>query len=475
MRKKLISILISIILILSLTGCGGYENGHKHSWVPPTCTEPIVCTECGATKGEALGHTFVSATCVAPSTCARCGETQGEPIGHMYTKPTYTEPSTCLVCGFESDIFLTPNIVEIGKFEALYEASEEYLIYREKDYYGVVNCQGEKLTEPVYDGFVTGLENNSFAMYYLDGETCIYDLYSSLGKVIFNTGTQYQDYRIVGMSGGFLTLNNDKDNTWYYLEADESFAPKAYIDAYKQDKETLSLVSNSYIVTRNSKGIGYPFISLENMSYFNGFIQDTVLIDAAGSEVSQSGEVLVSEWAETTMGDYAYIATGLYNVFTNTFEEIKGFYDDNCLLMNIISYDGSGINEVPYKDGIMLLQSGTGKDGEIYDIYSLHESEFVTDYGVEQLIISQYAPIAKVSGSYYYLSDTYEPASGAYDNLTLFSEDGLSLGLRDGKAYVLNNRFCEITEGIEAASVSHRFKDYYIIGVEDGDILCRIE
>ncbi len=91
--------------------CGGPD-----SWRPADCTRPAVCSGCGATKGEPLGHawssvdctehavcircgaetaghTWIEATCTEPKFCTRCGETQGEALGH------YFEDGKCIRCG----------------------------------------------------------------------------------------------------------------------------------------------------------------------------------------------------------------------------------------------------------------------------------------------------------------------------------------------------------------------------------------
>ena len=70
-----------------------------HQWKPATCTTAEICTLCGETGGEALGHSMTDATCIAPAVCKICGETDGEALGHSMTEPTCKTPSTCSRCG----------------------------------------------------------------------------------------------------------------------------------------------------------------------------------------------------------------------------------------------------------------------------------------------------------------------------------------------------------------------------------------
>lgn len=97
--KKLLVIAIACVLALSfaLVGCGGSSGGegntpasHEHEWSEATCTEPQVCSICGQTQGEALGHDVQEwtvdkeATCSEKGSrsgvCTRCGETVSEDI-----------------------------------------------------------------------------------------------------------------------------------------------------------------------------------------------------------------------------------------------------------------------------------------------------------------------------------------------------------------------------------------------------------
>lgn len=82
------------------TRCGttrGEPLGHLNS--AASCTEPSVCLRCGKRHEEPLGHVWLPATCTEPETCARCEATQGEPLGHDFTEPTFQSAARCLRCG----------------------------------------------------------------------------------------------------------------------------------------------------------------------------------------------------------------------------------------------------------------------------------------------------------------------------------------------------------------------------------------
>lgn len=110
MKKVIIPIILAAAF---LSACGG----HVHQFTPATCTEPEICSDCGETRGEPLGHDWQPATCTTPETCSRCGETRGIPVDHdiLYTEiqaPTCTDPGIgeqrCQTCDFVHTIELPP-------------------------------------------------------------------------------------------------------------------------------------------------------------------------------------------------------------------------------------------------------------------------------------------------------------------------------------------------------------------------------
>lgn len=119
MKRKLFLMVLALIVVLLLAGCGcehewvdancvnpktcslceeteGAPLGH--SWVAATCANPKSCENCDATEGEALGHTWEDATCIIPKKCATCHETEGEPLSHDWEEATTEAPKTCRNC-----------------------------------------------------------------------------------------------------------------------------------------------------------------------------------------------------------------------------------------------------------------------------------------------------------------------------------------------------------------------------------------
>ena len=90
-----------LLILTSLLCSAGCQQEHVHTWLPATCTEPRICSQCGEREpgSEPLGHDWMATTCIEPRTCSRCGATEGEPLGHDWTEATCTEPKTCSRCG----------------------------------------------------------------------------------------------------------------------------------------------------------------------------------------------------------------------------------------------------------------------------------------------------------------------------------------------------------------------------------------
>jgi len=65
--------------------------------VEPTCTEAVVCSECGVTVKEALGHDYDG---ICDGNCNRCGEYRSVP-DHTYDNAC---DAICNVCGFERSV-----------------------------------------------------------------------------------------------------------------------------------------------------------------------------------------------------------------------------------------------------------------------------------------------------------------------------------------------------------------------------------
>ena len=88
-----------------------YVTATGHSWQEATCTAPMTCAVCGGTTGSALGHSYQSVVtavgCLTDGytthTCTTCGNSyRGDYVtatGHSWVDATCTQPMTCTACG----------------------------------------------------------------------------------------------------------------------------------------------------------------------------------------------------------------------------------------------------------------------------------------------------------------------------------------------------------------------------------------
>lgn len=145
MKKVILLIFVSILLLVAFTACGK-ECKHEE-WTEATCQSAKTCTACGAKEGTALAHQATAATCTAPQqcsvcgftspywqealghewaeasclrgtakTCTRCGVTDGDVPDHTWSAPTCTTDSKCSACGLtKQDSALGHNYVEVSE------------------------------------------------------------------------------------------------------------------------------------------------------------------------------------------------------------------------------------------------------------------------------------------------------------------------------------------------------------------------
>lgn len=91
--KKVFSLLLVFIMLLSLCACGTDDAetpaACSHNWKDATCTAPKTCSACGATEGAALGHDF------ADGVCTRCHDRE-DWLGGIWDMTGFSEE-----CQFE--------------------------------------------------------------------------------------------------------------------------------------------------------------------------------------------------------------------------------------------------------------------------------------------------------------------------------------------------------------------------------------
>ena len=104
-----------MLVFLFVPGC---NKKHTHDYEDATCTQPKICTICGQTEGDPLGHTydndcddicnvcgetrivqhqFIDATCEEPKTCIACGKQEGQALGHLWVDATFEEAKEALI------------------------------------------------------------------------------------------------------------------------------------------------------------------------------------------------------------------------------------------------------------------------------------------------------------------------------------------------------------------------------------------
>ena len=142
MKKVILLILVSILLLFAFTSCAKITNlknkifrkACEHEWTDATCTSAKTCKLCGEQEGALGPHRTVDATCTTPQMCSVCGFTseyweaarghewaeascfkgvaktcrvcqlvEGEVPAHDWSEPTCIEDSKCSVCSLTDE------------------------------------------------------------------------------------------------------------------------------------------------------------------------------------------------------------------------------------------------------------------------------------------------------------------------------------------------------------------------------------
>lgn len=105
-KKKRIAVIVGVLVLLVALGLVYFFFSPRtvewccyHNVQEATCTESQICSRCGKTWGDPVGHDWKEATCTEPKACTVCGEIEGSENGHDWEEATCTEPKTCTVCG----------------------------------------------------------------------------------------------------------------------------------------------------------------------------------------------------------------------------------------------------------------------------------------------------------------------------------------------------------------------------------------
>ena len=138
--KKIVLILLSFVMLLSLCACGGDDTQTKdpstapsqittdstqqttdstegtteatqaptnepttapteEPTTPPTQAPTEAPTTPPTTQPTTCNHSWKDATCSTPKTCSKCGATEGKAAGHSWKDATCSAPKTCSKCG----------------------------------------------------------------------------------------------------------------------------------------------------------------------------------------------------------------------------------------------------------------------------------------------------------------------------------------------------------------------------------------
>lgn len=240
--KKILSILIVSIIILTLSACSC-----EHDWEEADCINKKTCVKCGETEGEALGHNWQDADCVKSKNCSVCGAEEGEELGHKWKEADCVNPKKCTRCNLIEGNSLGHNFKP-----ATYE--EPRICERCGD------CRGEPLTRPSQWGF-----NNLAEMDYMLVRISSYTIKSQKsGYVILEDKPEivkfengYKVRYIFEVKNGKCVLSNSGSAQKYSIAANETMDINNGYKSFEIIEKLTSDVKNNFVVFKTTKNILY--------------------------------------------------------------------------------------------------------------------------------------------------------------------------------------------------------------------------
>lgn len=168
--KKLYSLLLLLVVLLGLCGCKKNIRQTSSTAAPsnnPSSSGPVHC------------HSFRDADCITPKTCTDCGETRGKALGHNYNE------GFCLRCGAQDGSFvaLTDGIWVL---DALHTSGS----HMERIYLRLFTDGSADLRADTY-GLLSDIPEDQREEYIPDDE----DWYDYSGEIYYFTGPRV-DYKL---------------------------------------------------------------------------------------------------------------------------------------------------------------------------------------------------------------------------------------------------------------------------------------
>ena len=193
-----------------------------HNYAAATCTAPMTCTYCHATKGSAKGHSFKAATCTAPKTCTKCKATEGKALGHTYSG------NYCTRC---KDLSPYGKVSYYIKSKGIYDSSSNTYTYFKTHTQGAVAVAYDATTGELGLVFIgmysNGDQDTSGIFLPKSGTTCrfeyFYDDYSGgrmfegYGYIEAKTYNEYTTVSFADYDGGVHNLSTARENAAYEI------------------------------------------------------------------------------------------------------------------------------------------------------------------------------------------------------------------------------------------------------------------
>ena len=361
------------------TVCGQTTgNALGHNYVPhdtqPTCTTDgyttFTCTICGDSYLDgviiAQGHTWSDATCTTAKMCSVCGATKGEALGHSWNG------YSCFECGQVRDFYLFGYI-----------NGSDYACEGDYTNMGIYKFVDGKLVATFTQDSYIGVKTTGNGAWYM---TQSYVTENSATFYNTNTGTSEKMFVPGGVEVSFyLTVNeNDSVTISYELAQDEvvvpvinlnyptlSFEDEILYNVYYTLDDATSIVEMGLITfaTRDANGsidTAWEIIP----GYANS--GNTYMVQSNGVPAKNlSDAVYFKVYAKLTDGSYVYSDIAGYHAvaYANTVLNSNAATKAKALVVAMLNYGAAAQEYFGYKTDALMNANLTAEQQALVSVY----------------------------------------------------------------------------------------------------------
>lgn len=359
--------------------------------------------------------------------------------------------------------------VSDNQYDNVWAISEEYLLFKENDRYGVIDKEENIIFPAEYDGFHSHMQGDSFMIYTKEGDIKHNILFDSNLNIIYEDDSEYY---ISSYSENIICMANDEGSSRKYLDAGNSFEVIAILNKDIVDGYDWSSPCNNGLIVISD--YTYDDQGFDNYMDISGNIMKLPMFEDGTFAVSRRNAINIEGWFAVDKFDLSNgtgVSSGFYNVHTGKYVEapiMGAAYDYQT--------EENGVTTCTVVDGKIGIVTDTHNDASVYAIYDLEQEKYLTD-GIFLYINLNDAPFLlyqNVEEEWGFVDDEFHPVGETYEDACSF-QNGYAIIHVDGGEYFINTDFQIVSEQLEGESAATMGNGFYKIMVGERCYFAYIE